>query len=70
MCHTQSHGNIIVYGIMKFIEENLPKSHFYRIHRSYVVNRSFIEYLEGNQAVLKEERLPLGESYKEEFLIC
>ena len=69
MYHTQSHGNIIVYGTMKSIEENLPKSHFYRIHRSYIVNRSFIEYVEGNQAVLKEERLPLGESYKEEFLI-
>lgn len=68
MYHTQSHGNIIVYGTMKSIEESLPKSHFFRIHRSYIVNRSFVQYLEGNQAVLKEERLPISESYKETFM--
>lgn len=68
MYHTRSHGKLMVYGTMKSVTDVLPVSHFLRIHRSYVVNRSFIQYMEGNQIVLEKERLPLGESYKENFL--
>lgn len=69
MYHTQSHGKIMVYGTMKSATHILPASHFLRIHRSYIVNRSFIQYMEGNHIVLKEKiQLPLGESYKEAFI--
>jgi DNA-binding LytR/AlgR family response regulator len=69
MYHTQSHGKLMVYGTMKAVSEDLPISHFLRIHRSYIVNRSFVQYMEGNQIiVLKGERLPLGERYKEKFM--
>ncbi len=68
MYHTQTHGNIIVYGTMKSIVENLPQSHFYRIHRSYIVNKNAIKFIEGNQVVLQNDKLPIGERYKNEFM--
>lgn len=68
MYHTRSNGKLMVYGAMKDIEKTLPTSHFYRVHRSYIVNRSFIQYIEGNQIVLEETKLPIGESYKEDFM--
>lgn len=68
MYHTLSHGKLMVYGTMKSVISSLPTSHFLRIHRSYIVNRSFIEYVEANQVVLNNERLPLGEHYKNSFM--
>lgn len=68
MYYTQSHGNLIVYGTMKSAIEKLPESHFFRIHRSYIINRSFIQYTEGNQIILQEKKLPLGEKFKEHFI--
>lgn len=66
--HTRSNGKLMVYGTMKSVEENLPQSHFYRIHRSYLVNRLAIKFVEGNQIVLDDTKLPIGESYKNDFM--
>ena len=69
MYHTKSNGRLMVYGTMKSIEEILPKSHFYRIHRSYIVNKTTIKFIEGNQVALQNNtRLPIGENYKNEFM--
>lgn len=68
MYHTVSNGKLIVYGTMKSVEENLPNSHFYRIHRSYIVNKSAIKFVEGNQIVLENDKLPIGESFKNDFM--
>ncbi|MBT8232761.1 MAG: hypothetical protein HKO66_02485 [Saprospiraceae bacterium] len=37
-------------------------------HRSYIVNVNQIEYLEGNQAVINKEKIPIINGYKEDFL--
>lgn len=65
--YTSSFGKLMVYGTMKSVEKVLP-SNFIRIHRSYIVNVTLIDYIEGNQIIIKEERLPLGETYKENFM--
>ncbi|MCF2873166.1 MULTISPECIES: LytR/AlgR family response regulator transcription factor [unclassified Tenacibaculum] len=68
MYHTKSVGKLMVYGTMKSVENILPNSHFYRIHRSYIVNSIYIKFIEGNSIVLDDNRLPLGESYKVDFI--
>lgn len=68
MYHTKSNGKLMVYGAIKTVETHLPKSHFYRTHRSYIVNRSYIKYIEGNQIVLENIKLPIGESFKDGFM--
>lgn len=68
MYHTKSNGKLIVYGTMKSIEKDLPESYFYRIHRSFIVNKNAIKFVEGNQIVLENDKLPIGESYKSDFM--
>lgn len=68
MYHTESHGKLMVYGTIKSVEKMLPNTLFYRIHRSYIVNKDYIKFVEGNQIVLENEKLPLGDNYKKDFM--
>ncbi len=52
-------------GTLSSFEEQLPKSQFLRIHKSYVIQRLFIDYIEGNQMAMKNHRvLPIGKNYR------
>ena len=60
---------IIVLLSMKKIEENLPKDHFMRIHRSYIINLNKIREVKKNHVVLVDETsLPIGDNYKDTFM--
>jgi DNA-binding LytR/AlgR family response regulator len=48
----------------KELEEHLPGSSFLRIHKSYIVNRSRIDAIAGEELVIKNTRLPIGKTYK------
>ncbi len=52
---------------MKKAEETLPASQFIRIHRSYIVRKDKIKVIERSRIVFEEERIPIGESYKEQL---
>lgn len=64
--HTNS-GKHIVYKRMKELEETLP-ANFSRIHLSYIVNRDHIKRIEDNHIFINQERIPVGEKYREQFL--
>jgi len=50
--------------LMSF-EDQLPPALFIRVHKSYIVNKKFVHYLEGNMIVIKNgTRLPIGKNYK------
>lgn len=50
------------------MESLLPEPDFLRIHKSYIVNRQHILYVEGNMVVLKDKKtLPLGKNYRQLF---
>ncbi len=58
---------------MKRAEEILPTSQFIRVHRSYIVRRDKIKIIERSRILFGEQRIPIGESYKEqlqEYLQC
>ncbi len=47
-------------------ENQLPADQFIRIHKSYIINRKFIHYIEGNMVRLKNgKELPVGKNYKQ-----
>ncbi len=46
----------------------LSETNFCRVHKSYLVSLSKIDYLEGNMIRLGEHSVPVGKSYKEAFL--
>jgi DNA-binding LytR/AlgR family response regulator len=49
-------------------EELLPKATFIRVHRSFIVNKSKIDHIEGNRLVINKTELPIGSNYREGFL--
>jgi DNA-binding LytR/AlgR family response regulator len=55
---------------MKDLEDRLPKKHFIRVHRSFIVAIPKIIMIEGNRVVLKNVKaeILLGDSYRASFL--
>ena len=49
---------------LRKLQDMLP-SHFIRVHRSYIVNETRIQHIEGNQLNLGKVKLPIGQSYRE-----
>lgn len=77
--HLESYGNyvkihtrdqcIITPKTLSSFEKELDHKTFFRIHKSYIVAKSNIAYLEGNMLKLKTEQvLPVSKNYKGGFL--
>ena len=49
-------------------EELVPKSRFLRSHRSFIINKSKIDHIEGNRVFIQNTEIPIGSNYREQFL--
>lgn len=49
-------------------EKMLPCLHFSRVHRSFIVNRSKIDHIEGNRLFIGKTEIAIGKNYRERFL--
>lgn len=58
---------LVTYQSMKKIESILPSTIFVRIHKSYIVSVNKIKSVEGNMVEIKNEKLSIGNSYKQQF---
>ncbi|MDX2245379.1 MAG: LytTR family DNA-binding domain-containing protein [Bacteroidia bacterium] len=58
----------IVYHSMKNMESLLPEGKFARIHKSYIVAMDKIRSLYGNVVEIGDKEIPIGKSYKDDFL--
>ncbi|MDX8338701.1 LytTR family DNA-binding domain-containing protein [Draconibacterium sp. IB214405] len=52
---------------MKKIFSLLPQDMFYRTHKSFIISVDKIDSLEGNMVCISGEKLPIGNSYRQEF---
>lgn len=59
--------NIITLQSFKNIEKTLPESGFVRIHKSYLVSLSKIDSVEGQNVIIENKELPIGNKYKKRF---
>lgn len=50
----------------KLLESNL----FVRVHRSFIINKSKVDSIEGNTILINKVEIPIGSNYKESFLKC
>jgi DNA-binding LytR/AlgR family response regulator len=50
------------------VEEILPRSIFLRVHRSFIINKSKIDHIEGNRVFINRIEIPIGGNYKDLFL--
>ena len=58
---------IVTLHTMKFFESSLPKE-FLRIHKSYIINLDGIKSIAGNEVEIRNIKLPIGSSYKENLM--
>jgi two-component system, LytTR family, response regulator len=66
LIHLQNQ-KLIVLENLKDIELKLPNNDFKRVHRSFIIRTDKIIAVEGNQILLKEKAIPIGETYKKDF---
>ena len=52
---------------LKNLETKLPKELFIRTHKSYIINRNYINKITGNMVSIAEEKIPIGRTYKNEL---
>lgn len=52
---------------MKNIEQRLPSDEFVRVHKSYIVAFSKIDFIENNRIVIDDKRIPIGNQFKDAF---
>lgn len=60
-------ANIITLQSFKNIERTLPESGFVRIHKSYLVSLNKIDTIEGQNVIIANKELPIGNKYKKRF---
>jgi DNA-binding LytR/AlgR family response regulator len=56
---------ILAYLTLKAIENRLPPEEFIKVHQSFIIPVSKIEFIEGNQIKLKDMVVPIGRNYKD-----
>jgi DNA-binding LytR/AlgR family response regulator len=61
-------GKRIAYLTIKGILENLPPGKFMQVHKSYIVNPTFVNSIEGNMLHLAKTVIPVGQSYHEQVM--
>ncbi|MEZ5040329.1 MAG: LytTR family DNA-binding domain-containing protein [Saprospiraceae bacterium] len=49
-------------------EDQLPSPDFLRIHKSFIIHKKFIDYIEGNFLVMKNKKqLPIGKNHRQDI---
>lgn len=57
-----------VYDTMKSMSFQLEGQGFIRIHKSFLISLSNVQYVEGNRVTVGGVELPIGKAYKQDFL--
>ncbi|WP_426481214.1 LytR/AlgR family response regulator transcription factor [Chryseobacterium sp. R2ACT005] len=60
--------SLTIHQTMKAIEESLPSDHFFRIHKSYLINITHIDMISGGRLFINKIELPISRTRKEELL--
>lgn len=59
---------LVVHHTLQKLQELLPYDRFFRIHKSFLIALQRIEYIEGNMVIINAQQLPIGQTYRAEFL--
>ncbi len=59
---------ILTLMSLKTMEEELPSATFFRVHRSYIINRDKITSIDKNRIIINKQKIPIGETYRKSFM--
>ena len=60
---------LVIHDTLKNFQTKLPSNNFLRIHRSFIINIRKIDYLEGNQACIAKQMVPIANTYRDELML-
>ncbi|MEQ9442735.1 MAG: LytTR family DNA-binding domain-containing protein [Cyclobacteriaceae bacterium] len=58
---------VIALLSMKSLEDTLP-THFFRVHRSYIINFNHLESVSRRSLLVAKTEIPLGDMYRDSFM--
>lgn len=61
-------GQLIINETMKKLQEELPERSFIRVHKSFIISRDRIKYIEGNYVQVEDKSIPIGATYRNDVL--
>ncbi len=59
---------IVTYNSLRDLLDLLPEKEFVRIHKSYIVALQQIKSFEVHQVKIEDKSIPIGKSYRKEFM--
>ena len=62
------HKEYLLVMTLKDMAEKLPRKHFLRVHRSFIVNLSQIDEIATSHIVIHKKAIPMSKSLKDELL--
>ena len=67
--HLADGSKLVTLFRLKNMESSLQSSQFMRVHRSYIINLDYVaSYTKGKVFLTNDDYVPIGESYKEQFI--
>jgi len=57
-------GQLIINETMKKLQEELPVRSFIRVHKSFIISRNKIKFIEGNYVQVEDKTIPIGATYR------
>ncbi len=58
---------VITRMTMKTLEEKLPRNHFFRVHKSYIVSIDKIDIIRSQRIKIGLNTVPISDGYYETF---
>ncbi|HCY81114.1 MAG TPA: DNA-binding response regulator, partial [Xanthomarina gelatinilytica] len=55
---------IVSHEKISYYETLLEASNYLRVHKSFLVSIGKIKFIEGNRIVIKDHKIPIGQTYK------
>lgn len=62
--HSQNDGPLMVLDKLTELQDRLSAKQFIRVHKSFIVNVSHIEKIEGNMLTIKDKVIPVSSTFK------
>ncbi|MCB4798898.1 LytTR family DNA-binding domain-containing protein [Tamlana sp. PT2-4] len=66
--HTKAAKPILTLNSLKNFEEKLSQENFIRVHKSYIVSINHIQSVQRNRIIIDDKWIPIGISYKNDFI--
>jgi len=53
---------------LKNWHSKLPENQFIQVHKSFIINSKFVDKISGNTLFIKDHKIPIGRTYKQDLL--